>query len=262
MTRLGMGIHLAGGETADVGDIVRTADVGFTAFARMPRAEVIEAAIEPGAWIVGVSSAGQATYESAYNSGIGSNGLTAARHDVLSSYYRSHYPEAYDDAMGDDLAFTGSKRLTDTVSVGGQSFEVGKLLLSPTRTFLPLLSRVLPVLRSDIQGIIHNTGGGLSKVVKFLPVGVSAVKDNLLPVPPVFELIAAESGVPVEDMYKVFNMGCRLELYMNSEHASMAVLSECASLGLDAQIIGRTVATDGVREVRVTTPQGDTFTYA
>jgi phosphoribosylformylglycinamidine cyclo-ligase len=261
MTEMGVTIHLAGGETADVGDIVRTADVGFTAFARMPRNQVIECNIKTGAWIVGVSSEGQAVYEDSYNSGIGSNGLTSARHDLFSSIYRQRYPESFDPAMPQDLSYAGSRLVTEDIEVNGQVYPLGKLMLSPTRTFLPLLQRFLADWQPTVQGIIHNTGGGLSKVVKFLPDGVMAVKENLLPVPPLFDWIANESQAPATELYKVFNMGCRLEFYLDTEEAALAAIDHAAKLGLHAQIMGRTIAVDGMASVQARTREGETIVY-
>ncbi|MEM6804270.1 MAG: AIR synthase related protein, partial [Bacteroidota bacterium] len=192
LKEMGVNLHLTGGETADVGDIVRTADVGFTAFARMKRSKVIETTVKPGDVIVGLASYGQASYEKAYNSGIGSNGLTNARHDVLSHIYADKYPESYDRAnIPEDLVYVGQHKLTD--SVEGLDLDVGKLLLSPTRTFLPLMKELLFAHSPQINGLIHCTGGGQTKVMKFVQ-NLHVIKDNLLPTPPVFKLIQASSG--------------------------------------------------------------------
>jgi len=235
---LGFEVNLAGGETADVGDIVRVLDVGFTAFSRIRRDAVFENKIHPGASLVVISSSGCATWESGYNSGIGCNGLTSARHDVLARYYAEVYPESYDPTMPEALIYRGSRRLTDRMDIGdGKSYTVGSLLLSPTRTYLPFLRNLFKLHQARLQGIIHCTGGGLTKVLRFMD-GIRIVKDNLLPVPPVFSLIQKESGTPWSDMYAVYNMGQRLELYVAPEIAA-EVIGLAASLGLEATIAGR-----------------------
>jgi len=242
MQKNGVVINHAGGETADVGDIVRTLDVGFTLMGRMKRSEVVNIDIKPGDCIVGVASFGQSTYETEYNSGIGSNGLTSARHDVLSKYYAENYPEAYDTAMSSEVAFTGPHRLTDTIELDGKTHQVGKLLLSPTRTYLPYISALLKECRTDINGMIHCTGGGQTKVMKFVE-NLHIVKDNLFSPPPVFQLIQQASGTSDEEMYQVFNMGHRLEIYTRPEHAQkMIELAE--SFNLEARIIGYTEASE------------------
>lgn len=255
MKQHGVQIHLAGGETADVGDIVRTIDVGYTAFARLPRWQVQTIDIQPGATIVGVASYGQAIYETSYNSGIASNGLTAARHDTLSHYYAQAFPDAFDPNVPEELVFTGKHRLTDQVA--GTAYTVGQLLLSPTRTFVPFLHQVMHSFGGQLQGIIHNTGGAHTKVLKFAS-GLRIVKDNLLPVPPVFHLIQEASGTPWEEMYKVFNMGTRLELYVDAAQAEV-LIGMATSLGLEAQVIGFTQAAE-TGEVVVEGSQG-TFRY-
>ncbi|HMP29591.1 MAG TPA: phosphoribosylformylglycinamidine cyclo-ligase [Saprospiraceae bacterium] len=186
MSRHGVSIHSAGGETADVGDIVRTADVGFTAFARMKRADVIDVKIHEGNYIVGLASYGQATYESSYNGGMGSNGLTSARHDVFASVYRDKYPETFDHNTDINFIYSGSKLLTDVIDINGTMIPLGKLVLSPTRTFLPILKKIIPQHKEAITGIIHNTGGGDTKVTKNLNKPLPIVKDKLLTVPPLF----------------------------------------------------------------------------
>jgi phosphoribosylformylglycinamidine cyclo-ligase len=247
MTDLGVKMHSAGGETADVGDIVRTLDVGFTVFGRMPRAAVLENNIQIGDVIVGIASDGQANYEKKYNSGIGSNGLTGARHDTLSKHYAEHFPEAYDNKMPEAVAFTGTRRLTDTYThprfaqFGESHKTIGELLLSPTRTHLPILKSVLHTFNKKINGIIHCTGGGQTKVEKFVPNNFHIIKDNLLPTAPVFTMIQAESNTDWREMYQVFNMGHRLEFYLNEKHAQ-PLIDLIQSFGLDAQIIGRVVS--------------------
>lgn len=240
MAQQGVTIHLAGGETADVGDIVRTIDVGYTAFARLPRAEVQTIDIQDRDVIVGLASYGQARYEDQYNSGIASNGLTAARHDTLSHHYAEHYPEAYDPAIPNDLVFTGSVRLTDPVE--GVSQTVGQLLLSPTRTYLPFLKQLFVNQRATTHGIIHNTGGAHTKVLKFMD-GFKVIKDNLLPIPPVFRLIQEQSGTDWKEMFQVFNMGTRLEIYV-PESAAQAIIDLANSFKIDAQVIGRVEKAD------------------
>ncbi|MBP6828730.1 MAG: phosphoribosylformylglycinamidine cyclo-ligase, partial [Saprospiraceae bacterium] len=204
MGRHGVDLHLAGGETADVGDIVRTIDVGFTAFARMKRSEVLINNIRPGDVIVGLASFGQATYEDEYNGGMGSNGLTAARHDVLSKIYAEKYPESFDPKLPEAVVYTGNRLLTEKVSVGERETTVGKLILSPTRTFLPVLKEMLGVHRKKIHGLIHVTGGGQTKVLKFVK-DVHVIKDNLFELPPLFRMIQESSGTPWREMYQVFN---------------------------------------------------------
>lgn len=231
---MGINIQLCGGETADVGDIVRTLDVGYTAFARMPRAEVIENAIQPGSVIVGIASYGQASYENSYNSGIGSNGLTNARHDMLHHDYASKYPEAYDPIIPDELVFSGPHHLTDQPQ--DLPLDIGKLLLSPTRTYLPYLKAILRDHRSAIQGMIHCTGGGQTKVMKFVK-GLHVIKNNLFPTPPVFRLIQEASQASLEEMYQVFNMGHRLEIYTD-EPTAQKLIDTAKEFNLEAKVVG------------------------
>ncbi len=240
LSTYGVNIHSAGGETADVGDIVRTIDVGYTAFARMKRTDIIDIHISPGDYIVGFSSYGQATYEEDYNGGMGSNGLTSARHDVFSSIYKAKYPDSYDHNTPADVIYIGSKSLTDKIHIGKRDIAVGKLVLSPTRTYLPLISKILENLRSSINGMIHCTGGAQTKVMKFVPQPLRVVKDNLLPIPPLFQMIKKESGVSWREMYEVFNMGHRLEIYTPSKESAEELISLANSFNINAQIIGRT----------------------
>lgn len=233
----GVELHLSGGETADVGDIVRSLDVGFTTFARMPKNELVINKIQPGDVIVGLSSSGQTTYESEYNGGIGSNGLTSARHDVFKKEYATKYPEAFDPALNSNVVFTGSRSLTDTMEINGKEISIGKLVLSPTRTYIPILKTILENLRQEIHGIIHCTGGAQTKVKKFAS-GVKIIKDNFMDLPPLFDIIRKESGTSLKEMFEVFNMGHRMEIYLSPEYAS-EVISICATYDLDAQIIGR-----------------------
>jgi len=257
MAQAGVRLHLAGGETADVGDIVRTIDVGYTAFARMRRADVLENHIQPGDAIVALASFGQSTYETAYNGGMGSNGLTSARHDVLDHAYAARYPESFDPALPEAVVYTGRRRLTDEVIADGHALTVGKLLLSPTRTYLPVIKKLFSELRPVINGMIHCTGGGQTKVSKFAP-GLTIVKDNLFPVPPLFTLIQQESGADWREMYQVFNMGHRLEVYLPPAHAA-AVIDIAAAFGIEARIVGRVAPFEG-HSVQLDTPYGS-FNY-
>lgn len=242
MSELGVRLHLAGGETADVGDIVRTIDVGYTAFGRLARKDLIVNDIRPGDLIVGFASYGQASYEHAYNGGMGSNGLTSARHDVLHHGYATKYPESFDPNLPDEVVYVGSKKLTDTIAIDGQDIPIGKLILSPTRTYLPVIKRLLDEVRPHIHGMIHNTGGGLTKVGKFIQ-GVHVIKDNLLPTPPLFRLIQEEAVTDWREMYQVFNMGQRLEVYLAADQAEAAIAIG-RDFGIDAQVIGRVEAAD------------------
>jgi phosphoribosylformylglycinamidine cyclo-ligase len=260
MREFGIPIHLAGGETADVGDIVRTIDVGYTAFARMKRNELIVNDIKAGDVIVGFSSSGQATYEDAYNGGMGSNGLTSARHDVLSAVYRSKYPESYAPETPLSVVYTGNKNLTDALDVNNQSITVGKLLLSPTRTYMPLLKEILENTEGGkIHGIIHNTGGGQTKVLKFVK-NKHIVKNNLFDVPPLFQMIQTESATEWREMYQVFNMGHRLEIYCDEKIAENLV-AVGKMFNIDAQIIGYVQDnTEGKETLTIDSKQG-TFEY-
>jgi phosphoribosylformylglycinamidine cyclo-ligase len=243
MRALGIQLHLAGGETADVGDIVRTIDVGFTAFARMKRSDVIVPRIQPGDAIVGLASFGQTAYETAYNGGMGSNGLTAARHDVLHKTYASKYPESYDPGLPDTVVYTGNRNLTDRIYVGDAQIPVGKLILSPTRTYVPLLKELLQTHRAHLHGLIHNTGGGQTKALKFVK-NVHLIKDNLFDVPPLFRLIQESSGTDWREMYQVFNMGHRMEIYLPEQYID-EVMTLAAKFGVESRVIGRVAAFDG-----------------
>lgn len=257
MRAQGIQLHLAGGETADVGDVVRTIDVGVTAFARMKRSDVLVNRIRPGDVVVGLASFGQSTYESAYNGGMGSNGLTAARHDVLAHAYAGQYPESYDPNLPPEVVYTGQRRLTETVQAGGQEVSIGKLILSPTRTYLPVLKEMLALYRKQIHGLIHVTGGGQTKVLKFVE-NVHVIKDNLFDLPPLFRLIQDSSGTDWQEMYQVFNMGHRMEIYLPARHAE-GVMNIAESYGIEAKIIGRVERAEGQR-VTVKSPFG-TFSY-
>lgn len=259
MQKHGVNIQLAGGETADVGDIVRTIDVGFTAFARMKRSDVIDSNIKPGDVVVGLASYGQATYEDTYNGGMGSNGLTAARHDVFEKSYAIKYPESFDPSLPNEVVYTGKTKLTDMVDIGGgHTMAAGKLVLSPTRTYLPVLHALLAEYRPHISSIIHNSGGGQTKVLKFLQ-NARVVKNNLFPLPPLFRLIHGNSATDWREMYQVFNMGHRMEIYV-PEHLADKIVTLSKSFGIDARVVGR-VETADHPTVQLQTPYG-TFDYA
>ena len=237
MRDMGIGIYATGGETADVGDLVRTIIVDSTVTCRMKRSDVIDNAnIRPGDVIVGLSSCGQATYETAYNGGMGSNGLTSARHDVFSKYLAEKYPESYDKAVPEELVYSGSYKLTDEVE--GSPVNAGKLVLSPTRTYAPVVKKLLDELRPKIHGMVHCTGGAQTKVLHFVGDNCRVIKDNMFPVPPLFKAIIKESGTDYAEAYKVFNMGHRLEVYLAPEDAEK-VIAISKSFNIDAQVIGR-----------------------
>jgi len=240
----GIGIYSTGGETADVGDLVRTIIVDSTVTCRMKRDEVISNNnIKPGDVIVGLTSYGQATYEKEYNGGMGSNGLTSARHDVFNKSIAEKYPESYDAAVPFDLVFSGSKKLTDMVDIGnGQSITAGKLVLSPTRTYAPIIKKMLDGYRNQIHGMVHCSGGAQTKVLHFID-DLHIIKNNLFHVPPLFKLIQEESKTSWQEMYKVFNMGHRMELYVPQEIAQ-DLINISKSFGVDAQIIGHVEAAD------------------
>jgi phosphoribosylformylglycinamidine cyclo-ligase len=238
MAALGVRIHLAGGETADVGDIVRTIDVGYTAFARMRKKDLIINKIRPGDVIVGFASYGQCNYENQYNGGMGSNGLTSARHDVFKHTYATKYPETFEPSLPKEVVYNGKYGLTDQVQVPGVgAISAGQLVLSPTRTYLPLLAALCAEHRADLHGVIHCTGGGQGKVGKFAK-GVRIIKDNLFEVPPLFQMIQASAQTSWQEMYQVFNMGHRLECYV-PESAAEAVMAMGARFGIEARVIGR-----------------------
>jgi phosphoribosylformylglycinamidine cyclo-ligase len=252
----GVDIYSTGGETADVGDLVRTIIVDSTVIARMRRDQVISNdRIQAGDVIVGLASFGQATYESQYNGGMGSNGLTSARHDVLGRYLADSYPESFDPAVDKSLIYSGSKSLTDLVESTG--LNVGQLILSPTRTYAPVAKVLLKELREQIHGMVHCSGGAQTKVLHFVD-NVHVIKDNLFPVPPLFQLIQEQSGTSWQEMYKVFNMGHRLEVYLPEAHAQR-VIEIANSFGIDAQVIGHVESYEGKR-VTIETETG-TFIY-
>ena len=236
MREMGVGIYGTGGETADVGDLVRTIIVDSTVTCRMKRSDVIDNAnIRPGDVIVGLSSTGQATYENEYNGGMGSNGLTSARHDVFSKYLAEKYPESYDHAVPDELVYSGTKRLDDAIE--NCPLTAGKMVLSPTRTYAPVIKKMLDELRPEIHGMVHCTGGAQTKVLHFVGDNCRVVKDNMFPIPPLFKTIQEESQTDWSEMYKVFNMGHRMEIYVRPEVAEK-VIAISQSFGIDAQVIG------------------------
>ena len=234
LRELGLGIYLTGGETADVGDLVRTIIVDSTVTARMKRADVIENNILPGDVIVGLSSSGQANYEKTYNGGMGSNGLTSARHDVFKKIYALKYPETFDPAVPAELVYSGNKELTDPTEVAG--VNAGQMVLSPTRTYAPVIKTVLDEMRSSIHGLVHCSGGAQTKVLHFVN-DLHVIKDNLFPTPPLFRMIQEESGTEWQEMYKVFNMGHRMEVYTDLSHAER-IIAISQSFGIEAQVIG------------------------
>lgn len=260
LRKMGIGIYATGGETADLGDLVRTIIVDSTVTCRMKRKDVIDNAnIRPGDVIVGLSSTGKATYEEAYNGGMGSNGLTSARHDVFSKYLAEKYPESYDHSVPDDLVYCGSQTLTSRIDehLSSMGIDVGKLVLSPTRTYAPVIRRILDTIRASIHGMVHCTGGAQTKVLHFVGQDCHVVKDNLFPTPILFELIQKESKTDWKEMYKVFNMGHRMEIYVAPEDAQ-SVISISEGFGIDARIVGR--IEQGSRGLTISGEHG-TFEY-
>lgn len=249
---LGVGIYSTGGETADVGDLVRTIIVDSTVSCRMKRSDVINNAnIKDGDVIVGLASYGQATYEESYNGGMGSNGLTSARHDIFGKEVARKYPESFDGALSDEVVYVGKRTLTEPVE--GLDIDYGKLVLSPTRTYAPIVAKMLQVMRGAIHGMVHCTGGAQTKVLHFVQ-GKRVIKDQWHPIPPLFEVIAREGKTPPKEMYKVFNMGHRLEVYLpESEASTLIKLSE--SFGVPAKVIGRVEAA-AHNELILDTPLG------
>jgi phosphoribosylformylglycinamidine cyclo-ligase len=253
---MGIGIWGTGGETADVGDLVRTIIVDSTVTCRMKRADVINNAnIRPGDVIVGLSSTGQATYEKEYNGGMGSNGLTSARHDVFAKYLAEKYPESYDHAVPEELVYSGTCRLTDRIE--GSPLTAGKLVLSPTRTYAPVVRKMLDEMRPRIHGMVHCTGGAQTKVLHFVGDNCRVIKDNMFPVPPLFRIIQEESQTEWAEMYKVFNMGHRLEVYVSPEDAER-VIAISKSFNIDAQVVGR--IEEGKRSLTIRSEYGE-FNY-
>ena len=241
LREMGVGAYATGGETADVGDLVRTIIVDSTVTCRMKRSDVIDNAnIRPGDVIVGLASFGQATYEKEYNGGMGSNGLTSARHDVFGKAIAKKYPETYDHAVPEDLVYSGGLNLTDAVK--DSPLDAGKLVLSPTRTYAPVVKKLLDALRPQIHGMVHCSGGAQTKILHFVE-KVHVIKDNLFPIPPLFRTIQEQSGTEWKEMYKVFNCGHRFEVYLPQEYAQQ-VIEISKSFGIDAQIIGRIEPSD------------------
>lgn len=256
LREMGIGIDSTGGETADVGDLVRTIIVDSTVVCRMKREDVISNHnIRPGDVIVGLSSSGQATYEKEYNGGMGSNGLTSARHDVFHKYLAEKFPESFDPSVPDDLVYSGNYKLTDKVE--GSPLDAGKLVLSPTRTYAPIIKKILDSHRANIHGMVHCSGGAQTKVLHFID-NLHIVKDNLFPIPPLFKAIHEESGTDWKEMYKVFNMGHRMELYVPEEIAQ-DIIQISESFNVDAQIVGR-VEESNTKKLTITSEFG-TFEY-
>jgi len=256
LRELGISIFSTGGETADVGDLVRTIIVDSTVTCRMKREDVISAdKISAGNVIIGLSSSGQATYETGYNGGMGSNGLTSARHDVFAKYLAEKYPESFDSEVPAELVYSGNYKLTDKIEVPG--IDAGKLVLSPTRTYAPVIKKVLDKFKGQISGMIHCSGGAQTKVLHFVD-NVHVIKDNMFPVPPLFKIIQEQSGTDWKEMYKVFNMGHRFEIYTHPEIAD-EIISISKSFNIDAQIVGRVEHFEG-KKLTIKTDKG-TFFY-
>ena len=243
MSEMGVRMILTGGETADVGDLVRTIIVDSTVTARMKRKDIIETNIQVGDVIVGLSSFGQATYEDEYNGGMGSNGLTSARHDVFAKYLAKKYPESFDPSVPEELVYSGNMKLTDNTEIDG--VDSGKLVLAPTRTYAPIIKEILKKYRSQINGIIHCSGGAQTKVLHFVE-NLHIIKDNLFDTPPLFKLIQKQSSTDWKEMYKVFNMGHRMELYVPEEIAQ-ELIKISQSFNVDAQIVGRVEASENTK---------------
>lgn len=257
LSELGVHIYPTGGETADVGDLVRTIIVDSTVTCRMKRSDVIDnARIQAGDVIVGLSSTGQATYEKEYNGGMGSNGLTSARHDVFANYLAQKYPESYDASIPSDLVYSGRMKLTQEIDNLG--IDTGKLVLSPTRTYAPIISLIINELRWRIHGMVHCSGGAQTKILHFLGEKLKVVKNNLFPIPPLFDLIQKQSGTAWDEMYKVFNMGHRMEIYLSPADAQR-VIDISRSFNVDAQIVGYVEKSD-VRELVIESEFGQ-FRY-
>jgi len=258
LSKFGVSIHSTGGETADVGDLVRTIIVDSTVTARMKRSDVIDNAnIKAGDVIVGLESFGQASYETEYNGGMGSNGLTSARHDVFDNYLATKYPESYDHAVPADLVYSGSKKVTDAVAES--PLDAGKLVLSPTRTYAPVIKKILSKFTNkDIHGMVHCSGGAQTKILHFIDT-LHIIKDNMFEVPPLFKLIQEESKTDWKEMYQVFNMGHRMELYVPEEIAS-EIIEISKSFNIDAQIVGKVEASEE-KKLTINSPQGS-FIYS
>jgi phosphoribosylformylglycinamidine cyclo-ligase len=244
LKEFGVNIHYLGGETADVGDVVRTIAVNGTMTARWPKNKLItNDKITEGNVIVGFASSGKASYETEYNSGLGSNGLTSARHDVLSKYYAEKYPETFEASLSNNVVYIGKNKIEDKLSIVNSQLSIGKLLLSPTRTYAPLMKVLLDEYFEDINGVIHCSGGGQTKCMKYLPKPLRVVKDNLFDVPPIFQLIQENSGADYKEMYQVFNMGHRLEVFTN-ETAAQKMIDAAGRFNIEAKIVGRVEASN------------------
>ncbi|HOZ70109.1 MAG TPA: AIR synthase-related protein [Chitinophagaceae bacterium] len=255
MKGFGVNITFMGGETADVGDVVRSIAVNGTMAARWPKSKLItNEKIGPGDVIVGLAGFGKANYETEYNSGLASNGLTSARHDVLHKTYGARFPESYDTSLDESVVYIGPHRMTDEVKDGDTTYEIGKLLLSPTRTFAPVMKALLENHFDAIHGLIHCSGGGQTKCMKYIPENVRIIKDNLFTPPIIFNIIQAASKSDDREMYQVFNMGTRLEIYTNEKDAE-AIISVSKSFGVDAKVIGRVEASEK-KELHILTPNG------
>lgn len=260
MNAFGVRISFMGGETADVGDVVRTIAVNGTMAARWPKQRLVtNEKISPGDVIVGLAGFGQAAYEKEYNSGIASNGLTSARHDVLHKTYGARFPESYDTSLDESVVYIGPHRVTDMIDDNGVHREAGKLLLSPTRTFAPVMKVLLEEHFDSIHGLVHCSGGGQTKCLKYLPEGVRVVKDGLFVPPVIFQVIQAASGSNEREMYQVFNMGTRLEIYTTPEAAD-SMIRVAEGFGVQAKIIGRVEAA-GKKELQIITPSGETLQF-
>lgn len=255
--KFGIQIHNAGGETADVGDVIRTIDVGYTAFARFPQKQIITINPKAGDVIVGLASYGQATYENSINSGIGCNGLTSARHDLLNKTYATNYPESFNNSIPEEVTYIGKYKMTDMHESG---MDIGKMLLSPTRTFAPIIKQVVEQYHPQIHGIVHNTGGAHTKSLKYIQQNVRLVKNNLLPIPPIFKMIQEATNTTWREMYQVFNMGTRLEIYTDSQTAEK-IITIAKQFQVDAQIIGH-IENSIEKEVLLTSEQGEEILYS
>ena len=263
LKQYGIHIQYLGGETADVGDVVRTIAVNGTMTSRWPKKKLItnenlpagRQGIQAGDVIVGFASYGQCTYETEYNSGLGSNGLTSARHDVLSKYYAEKYPETFEPALKSDVVYIGEHKMTDKRNVDGKEISIGKLLLSPTRTYAPVLKVLLEEHFDAVHGLIHCSGGGQTKCLKYVPENVRVIKDNLFSPPVIFDLIQKAGNAPAREMYQVFNMGCRLEVY-TSEKDAEAIIKTAVQFGIEARVIGRVEASKQ-QELIIQTREGE-----
>jgi phosphoribosylformylglycinamidine cyclo-ligase len=256
MAERGIVLKHAGGETADTGDIVRTIDVGVTAFGRLKRKDLIINQIRQGSVVIGLASDGKANYEDEYNSGIGSNGLTSARHDMLRNYYAKKYPESYSPETDPEFVYNGPWDLTDEIEVNGEKITIGKLMLAPTRTYLPILMPIIREYRNSLQGIIHCTGGAYSKTLKFISPNTTVLIDSVPPTPVLFSLIREASNTSLAEMYKVFNMGIRMLLFVDQK-AATAILDLASAFGIKAYRIGQVIKSTDVAKVVIHTGDPD-----